>query len=69
MVNIQIHYNVRFDVATSNFVAHIVPTASSNSGVRRLLGTPQLFQLAVKVPLSQSRCGITAKGVCDGVER
>ena len=39
---------MRFDVATSNFVAYIVPTASSNSGVRRLLGTPQLFLLAVK---------------------
>ena len=48
---------------------HIVPTASSNSGVRHLLGTPQLFLLAVKVPLSRSRCGITTKRVCDGVER
>ena len=56
-------------MASSNFVAHIVPMASSNSGVRHLLGIPQLFLLAVKVPLSQSRSGITAKGVCDGVGR
>ena len=55
-------------MATSNFVAHIVPTASSNSGVRSLLGTPQPFLMAENVPLSRSRCVITAKRVLYAME-